>query len=270
MTPLRVPTLGRANSPAQEGQIILSEIHYNPGPPSPIALGMDAGITADDLEFLELYNASSAALNLAPWQIRGGISFDIDADVVLEPQQTLLVLSFDPRLAANADRLAAFRTQYAVGEDIAMIGGYEGQLGDDGQLLRLLRPDQPTLDPPDGVYIVEEEVLYDDLAPWPVQSDGGGDSLHRVSVKSPGGMASSWAGGPATPGDSHLTVPQPGDANLDGVFDRRDLDLVFAADRFLAGQLANWTSGDWNGDGYFNPHDIVLALQSTPFEHDLP
>ena len=52
-----------------------------------------------------------------------------------------------------------------------------------------------------------------------------------------------------------------GDANLDGVFNSTDLVamLTNGLDR-----RATWSTGDFSGDGRFDSHDLVLALQAGP------
>jgi hypothetical protein len=64
----------------------------------------------------------------------------------------------------------------------------------------------------------------------------------------------------------------PGDANMDTIFDQRDLVAVQIAAKYLTGRPATWGEGDWNGapggkpgnpppgDGLFNSLDIVAAL----------
>jgi hypothetical protein len=56
----------------------------------------------------------------------------------------------------------------------------------------------------------------------------------------------------------------PGDANLDGVFDSRDLVLVFTFGQYEDSVLRNsgWATGDWNCDGEFNTSDLVAAFQA--------
>jgi hypothetical protein len=56
---------------------------------------------------------------------------------------------------------------------------------------------------------------------------------------------------------------QFGDANLDGVFDSRDLVSVFAAGEYEDAVPMNstWYTGDWNMDGEFSTQDLVLAFQ---------
>ncbi len=58
-----------------------------------------------------------------------------------------------------------------------------------------------------------------------------------------------------------------GDANLDGVFNSRDLLLVFQAGRFEAngGGTVGWASGDWNCDGRFDTGDLLAAFQTGEY-----
>lgn len=55
-----------------------------------------------------------------------------------------------------------------------------------------------------------------------------------------------------------------GDANLDGVFDSRDLVTIFQAGKYEEGVPGNarWVEGDWNCDGQFTTADLVLAFEN--------
>ena len=55
-----------------------------------------------------------------------------------------------------------------------------------------------------------------------------------------------------------------GDANADGVFDSKDLVLVFQAGQYEDDNIANstWADGDWNCDGEFTTADLVAAFQA--------
>jgi hypothetical protein len=67
---------------------------------------------------------------------------------------------------------------------------------------------------------------------------------------------------------------QAGDADQDFDFDQLDLVKVQIAGKYLTGQIATWSEGDWNGapggrqgnpptgDGRFNQMDIVAAQQA--------
>lgn len=52
--------------------------------------------------------------------------------------------------------------------------------------------------------------------------------------------------------------PRLGDCNLDGRFDQRDLQLVFAGGY---DQVSLWNSGDFDADGYFTTDDLIAAFQ---------
>ncbi|MCA9171379.1 MAG: hypothetical protein KDB23_27100, partial [Planctomycetales bacterium] len=54
-----------------------------------------------------------------------------------------------------------------------------------------------------------------------------------------------------------------GDANLDGIFNSRDLVAIFQAGQYEDDLIGNstWSEGDWNCDGEFTTSDLVLAFQ---------
>lgn len=61
-------------------------------------------------------------------------------------------------------------------------------------------------------------------------------------------------------------VAAPGDANLDGRFDQADILQVAQAGKYLTGESADWSEGDWNGDRVFDQLDLVAALSGeNPF-----
>jgi hypothetical protein len=69
-------------------------------------------------------------------------------------------------------------------------------------------------------------------------------------------------------------VLQPGDADMDYDFDQLDLVQVQVAAKYLTGQEATWSEGDWDGgpggepgnpppgDGLFNQLDVIAALNA--------
>jgi hypothetical protein len=64
----------------------------------------------------------------------------------------------------------------------------------------------------------------------------------------------------------------PGDANGDRQFDQFDIVQVSAAAKYLTGQKANWTEGDWaitpqGGNGVFDQFDIIAALAGGYYLH---
>ncbi len=323
LAPMLEVTLGDRNGLPRVGPLVISELNYNPSEPSPFALAIDPTLTADDLEFIEVYNPTAEDQRLENWRLRGGVDFDFAATTVIPAGQALLVVSFDPLNPANANRTEAFRTHYGLNSAVPLVGGYDGQLDNDSERIELQRPDLEA--PADTPRWQEDEVLYDDRSPWPEAADGDGFSLQRRTAQAWGNDAAYWvaaapnpgvarfAGG--VPGDfdgngivnaadidalaAQLRSPDPdprfdldgdekvttadrdvlvldilgttyGDANLDGVFNTRDLVLVLQVGKYEDGVPGNatWAEGDWDGDGDFGTGDFVLALLTGGYSYE--
>ena len=69
-----------------------------------------------------------------------------------------------------------------------------------------------------------------------------------------------------TAGKYHQPTFKPGDANLDGVFNQLDIIRLLQQDKYLKDEPADWSSGDFDGDNRFDPHDMVLALQEGDYQ----
>ena len=52
-----------------------------------------------------------------------------------------------------------------------------------------------------------------------------------------------------------------GDANEDGHFNTADIGQVILSNKYGTGKPADWSQGDFNGDGLFDQLDLVLAMQ---------
>ncbi|MFC1757981.1 chitobiase/beta-hexosaminidase C-terminal domain-containing protein [Planctomycetota bacterium] len=227
----------------------ISEINYHPGNVTANEKSQGFG-DSDDFEFVEIVNVSSQAISLynvslAQESVGGnieGIGFDFREGQIfdLAPSERVVVVE-------DAD---AFYARY--GSDIPVAGEWSGRLSNGGETVRLVLGDT-----------VIHEVEYDD--DWFADTDGAGYSLQLVNEASSPVAASKryfWRPSSAingTPGSADKVVP--GDANLDGKFDTRDLVLVFQANLFEdpTGN-ASWVDGDWNGDGKFTTSDLVLAF----------
>ncbi|MDP6635435.1 MAG: lamin tail domain-containing protein, partial [Phycisphaerae bacterium] len=208
--PMTLVTLDGVNSGPRVGPLIISEVMYNA--PDPDGLG---GVDPDDLEFIELYNPTGSVINLAAWEdnihtagqyyadwrFRGGVSMSFDAGSTVAAGGILVVLSFDPNKPENASRVAAFRDHYGIDVSVPLAGGYSGKLNDDGERIELQRPDSPSLLEPDFVpHLLEDQVRYDDVAPWAVSPDGLGDSLQRTPVTGWGDDSANWIAATPDPG----------------------------------------------------------------------
>lgn len=140
-----IPTPGYSNSAPLENEALLlqslriSEIMYDPSGGS-------------DLEFIELQNIGTQAINLAGVRFTEGISFTFP-DITLQPGQFVLVVS----------DLAAFTNFY--GNGLLVAGEYSGKLDNGGERLRL---EISSINA--GIHDFE----YDD---WYPAADGAGFSL---------------------------------------------------------------------------------------------
>ena len=172
-TPLNAATPNSPNALPRLGAVVISEVHRAPQPASPAALALDPQLQTNDLEFIELYNTTQSAFNLAAWQIRGSIEYEFPSTAIMDAGQTLVVVPFDVDDPANADRAAAFRLEYGLANGVRLWGGYAGQLDDRSGHVVLLRADVPRPDEPTQIpYVLEDELLYDDIAPWPALETG--------------------------------------------------------------------------------------------------
>ncbi|MBN2476227.1 MAG: lamin tail domain-containing protein [Pirellulales bacterium] len=195
--PMTEPTLDPAdgqNSGPRVGPVLITEVHYNPG-----AFDVDA-----DYEFIEICNPTGETVDLTGWRIRKGIDFDFDPGTLLASGETVVVVGFDP---GDATRLSAFRDAYGIDASVRILGGYDGRLENVGERVQLQRPDAPPADEPDFIpHLLEDEVRYGNLAPWPVEADGGGQSLNRVASGAWGNDSASWYAAPPTPGTPSIPV----------------------------------------------------------------
>lgn len=230
LAPLATSSLGAMNGAARVGPLVISEVHYNPGAPSAAAITADDAITSNSLEFVEIHNPTTSAVDLTDWRIRGGIDLDFDEATMLASGETVVVLSFNPSNPDNASRVAAFRAQYGLGDDVRLVGGYSGQLNNGYDRVELQRPGTPPMDEPNLIpRLLEDEVLYDDTTPWPATADGTGMSLSRVSATAFGNDAATWNAASPSPGQAVFSNVVPGDLNGDNVADAGDMNFLCSA-----------------------------------------
>ena len=194
-------------TPLAEGDVVFSEIHYNPQ-------------GDDDTEFIELYNPTSHAVNLRGAKFAAGLSFDFpdNRDVSLAPGQRLVLVA----------SLFSFQQRYGI--EIPVAGVYFDRLGNDGDTLTLTTATNVPL----------LSVHYTDAAPWPDSADGDGYSLVLANPSAPA-SPNSWRTSTnvnGTPGGSDFvsfTGNPLADADQDG--------LCSMVEHFLATSDANGSSG---------------------------
>jgi len=212
------------------GPVVITEVNYNPGEPTPATLGIDPTIVEDDLEFVEIHNPTGEVVDLAQWRIRGGVDLDFTSGTMLAAGESVVILSFNPDNPDNGDRIAAFRTHYGIDASVRLVGGFTGQLSDSGEVVRLQRPDESPDDEPGFIpRLLEDELIYDDSSPWTESADGTGESLSRQAPVFFGSAATSWTSGSPTPGSASFPLTTVGDFSGDGMVGGDDSELLATA-----------------------------------------
>ncbi len=205
--PMVSNTFGQTNSGPRIGPVVISEIMYHPSPPTAADLAvagvadLEPPLTAEDFEYVEIYNPGPDPVDLTNWRIRGGIDFDFPAGTQLATRGVLVILPFD-RLAEGA-RFQAFSSHYGGVHSFFhrfFYGGYTGQLDNGGERIQLQRADEPPLDEPDFVpHLLEDQTRYNESDPWPTEADGTGQALARYTPSQWGHSATSWMAAPPSP-----------------------------------------------------------------------
>ncbi|HYE30151.1 MAG TPA: lamin tail domain-containing protein [Methylomirabilota bacterium] len=134
--------------------LTISEIHYNPAPPTPDEIA--AGFTnANEFEFLEILNNGAVTYDLSGFAFASGVQFVFPEGSLLKPGEHALLVN-------NA---AAIQKRY--GAAVKPFGVYTGRLDNSGERLRIVnRAQEPVVD-----------IVYRTTAAWPIDANGGGYSL---------------------------------------------------------------------------------------------
>ncbi|MCA9217683.1 MAG: lamin tail domain-containing protein, partial [Planctomycetales bacterium] len=289
LAPLSATTFGAENTAPRVGPVIISEVQYNPKV-SGAALAADPTLETSDLEYISLTNTSASEIDLTEWRVRGGIDFEFDPGTKLASGETVRILRFNPANPEQVNQVNAFKAHYGLDDTVRLLGGYGGQLNNSDDRISLLSPDDPPANQPNAIpRPLGDEVLYDDLAPWPTGADGTGRALVRTANNAFGNFASSWVAGDLPPG---LASDLRGDFDGNGTVDATDIDLLTS--EILGGnpnvsfdltndQLVNsddrnelihnvlgTSFGDSNLDGIFNSTDLVLIFTAAQYEDSTP
>ncbi|MCL4179633.1 MAG: lamin tail domain-containing protein [Verrucomicrobia bacterium] len=185
--PLSTPWSGvvAATYVVQTPPLVITELMYHPAEPPP----GDAGLDAETLEYVELLNRGSAALNLSGFRFTRGIDYTFGNVVLAAGQRVVL-----------AKDMTAYQSRYGAGG--LVVGPYSGQLDNGGERLTLEGPlGEPILD-----------FSYRDG--WYPVTDGHGFSLAIVdenALLESWGMAASWRPDGVwmgSPGQSNPALPE--------------------------------------------------------------
>ena len=245
--PMEELTLGDENTGPLVSDVTINELHYHPAEP-PIG----STITENELEFVELFNATNQSVDVSNWRLDDGVEFTFVAGTVIAARGTLVVVGFNP---ADETLAGEFRSIHGIGDSVPLLGPYSGRLENVGERVALAWPDESPMNEPTFVpYVLADEVTYDDGDPWPIDAAGVGQSLHRTEADAFGNFPASWEADAPSPG-AEAVYRYPGDANLDGVTDVRDF-MIWNVNKFTNG--TDWTTGDFNGDTVTDVRDFMI------------
>jgi hypothetical protein len=180
-------TLGGPNAGPRVGPVVITEIHYHPGP------------TGD--AFIELQNITGQTVPLFDeavpantWRL-AGLGFDFPANASLAAGERCLVVGSDP---------AVFRGKYDFPGDVQVFGPFVGTIQHSGENLELQHPGTPVAVNHELIvpFVAVDGVRYNDRTPWPAAADGWGASLQRVNELAFGDDPANWIAVAPSPGAS--------------------------------------------------------------------
>jgi hypothetical protein len=183
------PSKGAANGSPVPG-LIVSEIMYHPADPNE--------------EYIELYNPTAQPVVLGGgdivWRLDGAVDYNLPAGAAIPAGGRLVIVGFDPLVETS--RLIGFITAYRMTAGAQVLGPWRGNLSNRGERLGLeksLSGGSPT----DRIgWVVVDEIIYSDVAPWPTGPDGHGKALQRIHLDAAhsGNDPANWRAAPPTPG----------------------------------------------------------------------
>lgn len=227
---------------ASPANLAISEIHYHPADATPAEEA--AGFDDSDFEFIELLNTGSRHVDLQGVYFYGAVNFDFSNAATgrtLAPGARVLVVS----------KREGFEMRYGTNKPVA--GQFTGQLDNAGESVVLYTPGETEL----------RAVVFDDAAPWPMDADGGGNSLVRrhpgeaAGDSDPNGWAVSGSFG-GSPGEADVPVPGSFDAWTASVFTPQQLGAA----------AVSGVTADPDGDG--RPNFEEFAFATDPLQADRP
>jgi len=146
---------------AASGGVVINEVMYHPPD------------DRDDLQWVELFQNGSEAVDLAGWSFKKGIQFVFPEGAVLPPGGFAVV----------ARDTNAFRARYRPGSRLLLFGNFQQKLSHSGETIALANRAGKSVD----------SVHYSDTAPWPSGADGCSASLERICPGASGRDPYNWA-----------------------------------------------------------------------------
>lgn len=176
------PTPNAANGQPLVAPVVIGEIMYNP---------------ASGAEFIELFNRSAQAAPLfdpanpfATWRFTAGVEFSFPpadgsnaaypAGVTLAPGERLIVVEGEAE---------AFRAARSLPASLKIFSFSFGNLANGGERVELSKPYFSGVEFGE---VVVDRVDYRDAAPWPIEADGQGSAMGRISAGAFANEPTNW------------------------------------------------------------------------------
>ena len=172
---------------ARAEQVLISKIMYHP--------------PGDQPEYVEIFNNTANAIDIADWRLKGGIEFRFPAFLPADGMASWMK-PFERIVISMADARTT-RTVYKIPNNVRVLGPWVGRLNKQGDRLKLLDKNGLTM----------STVKYMDRSPWPAVANGGG---HALVLKNPDRKVDDWrnwtvsskpGGGPGTESGSANEMP---------------------------------------------------------------
>lgn len=175
-------------------------------------------------EYVEIYNPTPAPVSLfnsnGVWRLDGGVELLFPSGITLQPGAVLLAVSFDP---ADSAARSAFAAMYNLDAgQLQLVGPYLGKLSDSSDRVALEQPQSSGVTNTPPSWVIVDEVIYSDEAPWPDSADGTGASIHRTWTAPSGNDPANWRAAAPSPGTVEGPQTNP-DADQDGLPDAWEL-----------------------------------------------
>jgi hypothetical protein len=225
--------------------LVISELMYHPREDT-------NGLENTWQEFVEIYNAGTTPVTLGntngSFRMDGGIAFSFGSSGLtaptLNPSNKLLLVSFDPTVAADRERFEAF---YGV-QNVPLAGPYTGHLANSSDRVAIEKPQAQDLPGEAASWIIVDEVIYTDES----GADGTGESLERKRFDVSGNDPTNFSPGAPTPG----AIPaNTGIVDSDGDGMPDDWERTYG----LNPQDPTDANGDKDGDGVSNLAEFMAG-----------
>ncbi|MEO8428601.1 MAG: lamin tail domain-containing protein, partial [Verrucomicrobiota bacterium] len=160
----------------------------------------------DDDQYIELYNAGAAPVNLGKWRLEGGVDFKFPVNTAIPGNGYLVIARDAAHLLTNYPTLNIGNT----------LGKFDGKFSHNGDRLLLTMPDEVASTNGQGIvatniiHIVVDEVNFGAGGRWGRWSDGGGSSLELIDPRSDHRLAPNWADSDETAKSAWTSVEYTG------------------------------------------------------------